>query len=456
MAERPETRFAWNGDICLAYQVLGSGEPDVLYLQGYASNVELNWEYPVVGRFLRRLAQGRRLIMADERGMGASERTAPDHVWPLESLVEDIVAVMDAVGCERIAIVATNEAANVACMFAATYPDRTAGLLLYEASANLLWSPETPWEWTEEQFGEQEAWLRLPWTREKAQEAARFENPSLADDPAYAEWWYRYRLMTEGWGHAISSARKYMHTDIRPILPSIHVPVVVLIRPGHPESSWVASGRHLASLIAGAVVDELPGEDSHLWAGDQAPVHRSVDAFLSDIRREQTELDRMLTTVLFIDVVGSTELLADRGDRGWRDLIERHRATVRSLLARFRGVEVDTAGDGVFATFEGPARAILCAKAISDESATLGLHVRAGVHTGEVEVADGKVAGLAVHIGARISQIAESSEVLVSQTVRDLVVGSGLHFEDRGEHALKGVPDRWRLFRAIDPPRRMP
>lgn len=456
MAERPETQFAWNGDICLAYQVLGSGEPDLLYLQGYASNVELNWEYPVVGRFLRGLAHGRRLIVADERGVGVSERTAPDHVWPLESLVEDILALMQAVGSERIAILATNEAANVACMFAATYPDRTAGLILYEASANLLWSPETPWEWTEERFAEQEAWLRLPWTREKSRGATDFDNPSLADDPAYVEWWYRYRMLSEGWGHSINSSRKYMHTDIRPVLPSIHVPVRVLVRPGHPESSWVPAGRHLASLIAGAALQELPGADSHLWAGDQGAVHRIVDTFLGEVRREQTELDRMLATVLFVDVVGSTELIVDRGDRAWRDLLERQRATVRSLLARFRGVEVDTAGDGVFATFEGPARAILCARAIADDSAALGLQVRAGVHTGEVEFADGKVAGLAVHIGARIGQIAAASEVLVSQTVRDLVVGSGLQFEDRGEHTLKGVPDRWRLYRAIDPPRRMP
>ena len=242
-----------------------------------------------------------------------------------------------------------------------------------------------------------------------------------------------------------------MRTDIRPILPSIHVPVLVLLRPhargGDP--AWVEPARFLAQRIPGARLEELPGHDASLWVGDQALVHRAIDFFLGEVRREASELERVLATVLLTDVVGSTEKAAELGNRGWRELVERHHAAVRALLERYRGTEVDTAGDGFFATFDGPARAIRCARAIVEEVRPLGIEVRAGLHTGECETIDGKVGGMAVNIGARVGAAAEPSEVLVSQTVKDLVVGSGLVFEDRGEHELKGVQDSWRLYRVV-------
>ena len=452
MPEHPETRFIWNGDVSLAYQALGTGTPDLLYLQGWVSNVELNWDHPVMARFLRGLARNRRLVMHDVRGMGVSERASPDDVWPLETVMEDLVVLLDQIGTERTAILATNECALVACMFAATYPERTHGLILYEASANLLWSDETPWEWTEERYDQQEVAFRRPWTRAEAAADVRDQAPSMMDDASYAEWWYRYALLSQGGGHAIASTRRYMRTDLRGILPSIHVPVLVLVRPDHPEPSWVDSGRFLASSIPGASVRDLPGRDAFIWLGDQNATHRVTDQFLEEIRREQVELDRVLATVLFTDIVGSTEKAASMGDRAWRGLLERHHAAVRALLDRFRGTEVDTAGDGFFATFDGPARAIRCARAIIAETRRLGFDVRAGIHTGEVEMIDRKVGGLTVLIGARVGAAARPSQILVSQTVKDLVAGSGLALEDTGEHVLKGIPESWRLFAVVDEP----
>ena len=452
MRDHPETQFAWNGDAAIAYQVLGEGQPDLVYLQGWISNLELNWEHPIVERFLRGLARSRRLIIVDPRGTGVTERCSPADVASLETIMGDIAVVLDAVGSSAAAILATNELGMVANMFAATYPERTLGVIVFEASANWLWTAETPWEWTEERFAEQEDWARRAWSRAAAREDVRESMPSLADDHEFVEWWYRYLLLSAAPGYAIAVSRKYMRTDIRPILPSIHVPVLVLYRPGNPEPSWEPSARYLADHIVGAKLRELPGSDSYIWTGDQAAVLRAVDEFLEAMRLELAELDRVLATVLFVDVVASTETVVAFGDHRWRELLERHRAMVRALLARYRGTEVDTAGDGFFATFDGPARAIRCARAIAAETKALGIEVRAGVHTGEVEFADGKVAGIAVHIGARVGALAGPSEVLVSQTVRDLVAGSGLAFEDRGEHTLKGIPGRWRLYRVVDPP----
>jgi class 3 adenylate cyclase len=243
--------------------------------------------------------------------------------------------------------------------------------------------------------------------------------------------------------------KKYTLTDVRGILSSIHVPALVLVRPEHSDPSWLPGASHLTERIPGARLLELDGQDLSLWIGDQEAVLRAIDTFLADVTREEAELERVLATVLFTDIVGSTRTAAELGDSGWRELVERHHAHVRALLERFRGTEVDTAGDGFFATFDGPARAIRCAQAIVHEVRPLGIEVRAGLHTGECETIDGKVGGMAVNIGARVGAVAEPSEVLVSQTVKDLVVGSGLEFEDRGEHELKGVADRWRLYRAV-------
>ncbi len=446
--DRPETRYAWNGEAALAYQVLGEGSTDLLYLQGGMSNVELNWGQPALARFLRRLARGRRLIVTDPRGFGCSERCSPHDVWQLETVMDDVAVVLDACSSERAAILATQQLAFVALMFAATFPERTSALVLHEAGANWRWSEETPWEWPDEQFDEDVAEVRQGAdSRQYWEEALRWRDPSLADDSATVEWWRAYNLLSVTPGSSAAMMDKYTRTDVRGILPSIHVPALVLARAEHHETTWVPSARFLAERIAGARFHELCGSDLSLWAGDQDAALGTIDAFLADVRKERSELERVLATVLFTDIVGSTEKASELGDAGWRVLVERHHAAVRALIERFRGREVDTAGDGFYATFDGPARAIRCAQAIVQEVAPLGIEVRAGLHTGECEIIDGKVGGMAVSIGARVAAASEPSEVLVTQTVKDLVVGSGLGFEDRGEHELKGVDAAWRLFR---------
>jgi pimeloyl-ACP methyl ester carboxylesterase len=356
--DRTVTRIAWNGDAALAYQVVGDGPIDLLYRQGWMSNVELNWDHPVMSGFLRGLASGRRLIVTDARGYGISERSTPGDVPPLELQVDDTIAVLDAAGSERAVLLATNEQAFVTCMFAATYPERTVALILYEATANFRWSEETPWEWTDEEWLRQEAAYRAgepnpvdAFTSDTA------EYPSMAADPGYIEWWRRYNLLSGSVGAAITSARRYSWTDIRPILPSIHVPVLVLDRPGRYEESWHPAAVFLASRIAGAQRVEIPGADDPLWIGS-GPALAAINSFLASVRREEAELERALATVLFTDIVDSTETAARLGDDAWADLVTAHHATIRALLERFRGSEVDTAGDGFFATFDGPGRAV--------------------------------------------------------------------------------------------------
>jgi class 3 adenylate cyclase len=365
-------------------------------------------------------------------------------------IVDDIGVVLDAIGSARATVMASHECAFAACMFAATYPERTSGLILYEASARWLWSPETPWEWTVERW--QESYARSgTWSRSEAAGVVRYTAPSMAENAAYIDWWYRYCLLSAAPGYNRAAGARYMDTDVRGILPAINVPVLVLVRGHHPDPTWKPSGAYLASLIAGSRLVELPGRDAPLWLGDQSLMLDAIDTFFAEMRREHSELDRVLATVLVTDIVGSTSLMAEIGDRAWKDLVQRHHALVRALLKRFRGTEVDTAGDGFLATFDGPARAIQCAHAVVQSVAALGIEVRAGLHTGECEVADGKVAGIAVNIGARIAGMAGPSQVVVSQTVRDLVAGSGIAFEDHGSHRLKGVADFWRLYRAVRP-----
>lgn len=446
----PETQYAWNGEDALAYQVVGNGDDHLLYLPGYTSNVELNWDEPSVARFLRGLARGRRLTVTDPRGVGCSERSSAREPWPLEMIVDDIRVLLDTTATPRATIMASNECAFAACMFAATYPERASGLILYEASARWLWSPETPWEWTAERWQEVQS-SEPTWSRLDAARSVRAGAPSMAGDSRYVEWWYRYCLLSAAPGYNRAAGARYMDTDVSGLLPAIHVPVLVLAREHHPDPSWKPSADHLASHIAGSRLVELPGGDAPLWLGDQSVLLDAIDTFFAGMRRERSELDRVLATVLVTDVVGSTSLMAEIGDRAWKDLVQRHHALVRALLKRFRGTEVDTAGDGFLATFDGPARAIECAHAVVQSVAGLGIEVRAGLHTGECEVADGKVAGIAVNIGARIAGLAGPSQVVVSQTVRDLVAGSGIEFEDHGSHRLKGLADLWRLYRAVRP-----
>jgi class 3 adenylate cyclase/pimeloyl-ACP methyl ester carboxylesterase len=437
-----ETRYAWNGEIALAYQVVGDGPLDLVYMQGDISNVEVNWEHPALARFLRELARMSRLIITDRRGLGCSERFTPADTPPIETLIDDILAVIDATDSERPVLLATGNCGFVACPFAATRPDRLAGLILFNAAPTWKHSSETPWGRTDEQLEQSFRWVQAnlgngSWSRRA--------DPSLAGDERELRWFARYERMAQAPGALYSEAWRFAETDIRNVLPSIQIPTLVLHRTDAVEDH-VDGGRYLGEHIPGARFSEVPGADHFPWIGDQQPVIQEVERFLTTIREEEAELDRVLATVLFTDIVGSTEKVAALGDRRWADLLARHDQAVRAMVSRYRGKEINTAGDGFFATFDGPARAVRCAQAIVEAVRPLGLEVRAGLHTGEITTAGADVGGLAVNIGARVGAIAAASEVLVSHTVKDLVAGSGLAFEDRGTHELKGVPDPWRLY----------
>jgi class 3 adenylate cyclase len=441
--ERPEIRYAWNGASALAYEVLGEGPMDLVYVQGYVGNLEINWEHPPLASFLQALASSSRLVITDRRGLGLSERFTPTDVPPIETLMEDLAVVFDAAGAERPVLFSVGDCGFFAGPFAATYPNRLAGLILYAASPTWRRTEETPWAPTEEEldasfrwvtdhFGDGEWWRRAHLSLREADEQTM-------------AWYLRYERLSLTPGALYAEARRFGRTDIRAILPSIQVPTLVLHRRDDPEEHLEGS-RLIASRTPGARLVELDGHDLLPWVGDWHPIVDEVERFVASIRDEEAALERALATVLFTDIVGSTETAARLGDQGWRALLERHHTTVRNLLARYRGTEVDTAGDGFLATFDGPARGIRCATALVEAVRPLGIEIRAGLHTGEVETIDGKVGGLAVNIGARVCGLAGASEVLVSQTVKDLVAGSGVVFEDRGEHELKGIPDRWRLY----------
>src|SRR5262245_37289892 len=437
--DRPETRFAWSGDVSLAYQICGDGPTDLVYLQGYCSNVDVNWESPYLSRFLRGLAGQARLIITDRRGWGCSERFTPGHIPDVDTLTDDLLAVLKAAGSERAAIMATYDAAIVAVLFAATYPERTRSLVLVDPQVTYLPTDETPWmppleRWQQQIRAIRDTWGTLEW----------WDAPEGTD----REWFARYARASVTPGGLAAELASYAHTDIRAVLPSVHVPTLVLVDSDRFHEVLPETGHLVASKIPGArVLEHSSGGGPHFhWYGRGEAIGAEVRRFLAEIGEDEASFDRILATVLFTDIVDSTRRAAELGDRRWRELLLRHHAAVRSLLARYRGVEVDTAGDGFFASFDGPARAVRCAMAIVEAVRPLGIEVRAGLHTGEVERIGAKVGGLAVNIGARVAALATPSEVLVSQTVRDLMVGSGLTLTDRGSHQLKGVPGSWGLY----------
>ena len=439
--ERPETRFAWNGDVSLAYQVCGGGPTDLIYLQGYCSNVDMNWESPYLAHFLRGLAAQARLIVTDRRGWGCSERFSPGYVPDVDTLTDDLLAVMEAAGSERASILATYESAILAALFAATYPERTRSLILVDPQVTYLPTEETRWmpslaRWQEQIEAIRNTWGTLEW----------WDSP----DGAEREWFSRYARASVTPGGLAAELSSYLHTDIRAILPTIQVPALVLVDTDSFYEVRPETGRFVAAKIPGArVVEHSSQGGSHFhWYARGDAIVSEVGRFLAKIREEEVSFDRILATVLFTDIVASTTHAASLGDRRWRDVAARHHATVRTLLARYRGTEIDTAGDGFFVSFDGPARAVHCAMAITEAIRPLEIEVRAGLHTGEVERIGDKIGGLAVNIGARVAALAAPSEVLVSQTVHDLMVGSELTFSDRGTHQLKGVPGRWRVYAA--------
>ncbi|HEY3017230.1 MAG TPA: adenylate/guanylate cyclase domain-containing protein [Gaiellaceae bacterium] len=434
-----ETRYAHSGDTSVAYQVLGRGPIDLVYVPGFLSHLEWNWQYPPIARFLERLASFSRLIVLDKRGTGLSDPV--EGLPTLEERMDDVRAVMDAVGSERAALFGVADGGPLCLLFAATYPERTSSLALYGCLAKFTQDHEYPWGWTPAGI---EIYLSAGEPEWGTGVGAEHLAPSLADDERYRRWFARLLRLSASPRMALGLLRMNAEIDVRGILPSVHVPTLVLHRLG---DLFVASGHgaYLAHKIPGATFVELPGEDHWPWVGDADALVAHVQEHVTGIRWAPEE-DRVLTTVLFTDVVRSTEQAAALGDRRWRDVLEEHRALVRRELERFRGREVETIGDGFLATFDGPARAIRCAGAIRDALGPLGVEVRAGIHTGECEVLGERLAGIAVHVGARVAAKAAPGEVLVSRTVRDLVAGSGIEFDDRGSQELKGIPGGQQLF----------
>ena len=441
---QPKTRYAKSDDVHIAYQVVGDGPIDLVFVPGWVSHLEHDWEWPPKARVLHRLASFSRLIRFDKRGTGLSDRV-PDRELPtLEQRLDDVRAVMDAVGSEKTALFGFSEGGPISVLFAATYPERTTALVLYGAYARRVWAPDHPWAQTAEQREEGLRVLEQTWGEPGPVEQYA---PSMMEDAEFLRWVTTDLRLSASPGAAIALGRMNSAIDVRHVLPAVRVPTLILHRT-HERVVPVESARYMAERIPGAKLVELPGADHQFWFGDSDTVVGEIEEFLTGVR-PAAEPDRILATVLFTDIVSSTERAAMLGDRRWRELLDSHNHLVRRELAHFRGREIHTAGDGFLATFDGPARAIRCASAIRDAVRRLGIEIRAGLHTGEIELMGDDVGGIAVHIGARVAAEAGAGEVLVSSTVKDLVAGSGLEFEDRGAQALKGVPGEWRVFAVV-------
>lgn len=445
MEPPPTTRFARSEDVNIAYQVVGEGARDLVYVPGWISNVDLMWDDPGTARFLRRLASFARLILFDKRGTGMSDPLPLDRVPSLEERMDDVRAVMDAAGSGRATLFGHSEGGNMCILFSATYPERSDGLILISSYAKRIWSEDYPWAPKPEDREAEIEETEREWGHPG--QAVDWLAPSRADDPAFLEWLARYLRLSASPRTAANLLRMNTQIDTTAILATIGVPTLCIYRTGDKDVN-VEEGRWIASRIPGARFVELPGVDHFFAAGETELMLAEIQEFVTGYRSSAAP-DRVLATVLFTDIVSSTERAAALGDTEWRNLLERHNQVIRGELAKYRGREVGTAGDGFLATFDGPARAIAAAQTISKAIKPLGLEVRAGLHTGEVEVVGDDVAGVAVHIGARISSLARAGEVLVSRTVKDLVAGSGIEFEDRGIHSLKGIPDEWQVFAAV-------
>jgi class 3 adenylate cyclase len=444
----PETHYASTSDgLSIAYQVFGEGAVDLLLIPAWLSHLEVAWENPLYARFMNRLTSFARVVTFDKRGTGLSSRVA--RVPDLETRLDDARAVLDSVGSDRVAVWGDgSDGLALSVLLAATYPARTTALVLWQPAARNAWAPDYPWGTTEEEFQREQDQIQHSWGTEAwgvgfagLDAPAVLEHPELV--PVYAKY-FRYSSTPTD---ALLFNQLWFETDVRDLLSTVNVPTLVLARRGPTDADWKAA-KYIAEHIPRARLVQLEGQDFPKWLGDQDAVVREVREFVTGVRHDP-EPNRVLATLLFTDIVRSTEKAAELGDRDWRDLIERHHETVRRLLRTFHGVEVDTAGDGFFATFDGPTRAVRCALEIVRALAVLGIEVRAGVHSGEVQLSGGKVGGIAVVIGARVGALAGPSQVLVSRTVKDLVAGSGLTFEDAGEHELKGIPHRWRLYGVV-------
>ena len=441
MTETPRTRYARSGDAHIAYQVFGEGDVDLVFVPGFVSNIEHYWEMPRVPDLLNRLGSFARVVLFDKRGTGLSDPVAEPP--PLEQRMDDMQAVMDAAGIERAALYGISEGGPASILFAATYPDRTSALVLYGSTPRFRTDDDIAWGAEDDRIP-----ALLDEVSAKWGDGALLEifAPSTVGDPGMEEVWSRFQRAgaSPAMGRAVIAA--LFEIDVRDILPSIQVPTLILHRKGD-RIAPVEGARLMAERIPGARLVEFEGDDHVPFTGDFEPVVDEMEEFLTGTKQAKP-LERVLATVMFTDIVDSTRRAAEAGDRRWRDPLSGHDELTRRQIERFRGREIKTLGDGFLATFDGPARGIACAAAIRDGVRPLGLEVRAGLHTGECELAGDDVRGMAVNIGARIGALAEPGEVLVSGTVKDLVVGADLEFADRGEHELKGVPGTWHLFAA--------
>ena len=439
MITMPTTQYARAGDISIAYQVVGDGPIDVVLVPGYVSHVEMLWDFPGAVRMIERMTSFARLIVFDKRGGGMSDPV--DGAPILEDRIDDVRAVMEAAGSERAVLLGVSEGVPMCLLFAATHPELVSALVLYGGMARSTWAPDYPWATPADALLESSMEM-APYLLDGA--ALEIMAPSIAEDPQARQAFARYQRYATTPAMLQQNFLMFLDIDVRSILPAVEVPTLVLHRHGDMAVNRRAA-EWMAGQIPGAKYVELPGNDHLLYVGDTDRLIDEVEEFLTGSRRA-VEIDRVLATVMFTDIVDSTQRASGMGDRAWRDLLDAQNEVLRHELARFRGHEVKTLGDGMLATFDGPARAIRCGLAITEAVRPLGIEVRVGLHTGEVEIVGDDVAGIAVHTAARVGAKAGASEVLVSGTVKDLVAGSGIRFADRGEHVLKGIPDQWRLF----------
>ena len=448
MRGHPETKYAWNGDVALAYQVFGDGPVDLVYCQGYTSNVDMNWESPHLARFLRGLGKLARVIHTDRRGWGCSDRFSPGDVAPLEVQVDDLLAVMDAAGSERAVIFASFDTTPAAILFAASSPERTAGLVLCRPYFVFYPDEESRQDWAEVNARARREWGTPAWDH----------FGSTWDEHEFLDWFVPWCRSGVSPGALAAESDAFGSVDVRDVLSSIHVPTLVVahadVAAAEPHEDTDQSATLAAERISGARLIQPDGNEigPFHWYGQGPAILEAVGKLISGIREEQAAFDRVLATVLFTDIVDSTATAATMGDAKWRALIEEHDKIAKGIIARFRGTYVRGTGDGLLATFDGPARGVRCAQALVEALKPLGIEIRAGLHTGEIEYGGHDLVGVGVNIGARVGAMAGTSEVWVSSTVKDLVVGSGLVFEERGEHRLKGVPEEWRLYAVTSAP----